>query len=101
MSPSVKRKFPALAEALGAAVDSTHEGLLVSVSVLVLSQVLGECENLRAELALERFLVAVDIIVSLEGKLGGEALAAAFKLTFVFEVLNFHGIRGIQNRIIY
>ena len=83
MRAAVQGQLAPLAEAFLAAADPAHEGLLISVSVLVLSQVLRQSEHLRAEFTLECFLVAMDVVVSLEGKLGCEAFATALKLAFV------------------
>lgn len=43
---------------------------------------MGESEGLRTEIAAESFLLAVDVVVSLEGELSGEFLPAVRELTF-------------------
>lgn len=48
------------------------------------SQILRQGEALSAKFACESLLLAVDVVVSLKGKLGSEFLAAVGELTFVF-----------------
>lgn len=61
----MEREFTSLAEGFSAAVNSTNEGLLVCMCVLVFSEVLGERKHFRTKVTLESLLFAMDIVVTL------------------------------------
>lgn len=83
MRAAVQAELAALPERLRAAVDPADEGLLVRVRVLVFAEVLRQREHLAAELAGERLLPTVDVVVPLQRELRREALRALGVLALV------------------
>ena len=94
MRSAVQAELAALAKGLCAPVDATDEGLLVRVGVLVFAEVLGQRENLAAELAGEGLLPTVDVEVPLQRELGCEALRAFGVLALVHSRGVLFGRRG-------
>ena len=86
MSAPVKREFASLAERLSAPVDSTHEWLLVCVSVLMLSQVLRKSKYFITKFATKSFLLGMNVVMTPERKLSREAFTAAWEFAFMLEI---------------
>ena len=84
MCSSVQRKLSTLSECFSAAVHSADEGLLVCVGTLVFSQILGESKRFCTILARKSFEFAMYVVVSLQGKLGGEALSTVREFALVY-----------------
>jgi hypothetical protein len=82
VSPPVERKLASLTERFFTTIHSAQKGLLVSMCVLVLSEILRQGEYFLAEVALEGFDFGVDVVVAFEGELGGEFLDALGEFTF-------------------
>ena len=93
MGPAMEGELPPLSERLSASVDTTDERLLICVCVLMLAEILRQCEHLVAELTWKGLLSRMDVVVALERKFGCETLAASGELTLVHPRSNLDTLR--------
>jgi hypothetical protein len=66
MSPSVETELTSLSEGFFTTIDTTKEGLLIRMRVLMFFQVLGQGEHFAAILAWESLHSTVDIVVTFQ-----------------------------------
>ena len=79
----VDRKLTSLSKSFRTSTDTTHEGFLTSVSILMLLQVLRQRESLLAMTTYMLLLGNVTQIVALKRKLAGEELLAVPNIALV------------------